>query len=315
MAPCLLVSMVMNSAYRNGHVSVILAATTMAVTIAVFTLVLASTASAGDGTSLSRTLPLVRTDGTFVGNSQTKSLPKGTVTLTIKNGKQSFAVDAYNLPGPYDNGLAVFWGDAPQITNAALQYVSVLSQVGSNNHWRLRFESQGAAPEQLNVADLTDLVGMTVFVATETNNAVLRANVTDLLPNPSVLSYRRRVPMYLPDVPLSLNAKGTIHVRYNARTGASVVEVRTRNLNAENRYLQNNALSNCVARGQIAINGRARWKSDTGRGDELFTVDADNGIYASDIGYTTVWDEIGDPEIVRDCFGGVHLWGIIPGPK
>src|SRR5689334_14509378 len=74
---------------------------------------------------LSRTLPLVRTDGTSVGLSQGVALPRGTVSLSMKDGKQTFMVDAYNLDGPFTKGLAVYLGTAPQITNGILQYVDV----------------------------------------------------------------------------------------------------------------------------------------------------------------------------------------------
>jgi hypothetical protein len=272
---------------------------------------------AGSSSGLSRTLPLVRTDGTFVGTSQGARLPKGTVTLAIKGATQSFTIDAYNLAGPYDKGLVVFLGDSPQITNAALWYVDMLSRTGTNNHWRLVLESASGAPPQLGVTNLTDLVGLTVFVATETNQAILRAIVTDLVPNPSLLSYRRRVPLILPNQPLSQKAKGSILVSYNGRTGASIVDITARNLNANNRYIENGTLSNCVANGILAVGGKAHWKSDTGRGDELFSHDlGTNGVeYASDLGVTTVLDEIGDGIIIRDCFGGLHLQGTIPGPK
>ena len=131
---------------------------------------------AADG-DLSRVLPLLRTDGSSVGTSAGKLLPKGRVSLTIKDGKQSFAMEADNLAGPYDKGLSVFWGDSPDIsdTNAVLHYVAVMSQVNSSNQWRLAFDSSPWAPAQLGITNLTDLVGKTIFVASETNQAVLRA--------------------------------------------------------------------------------------------------------------------------------------------
>ena len=315
MASYLLIYTGMDSVNKNGHVSVILAAATMAIVIVVFTVLVASTAFAGGDSGLSRTLPLLRLDGTTVGTSPGAALPKGTVKLAIKDGKQSFTIDAYNLAGPYDKGLVVFLGDAPQITNAVLQYVDVLSQVGTNNHWHLAFESAPAAPAQLGVTNLTDLVGSTVFVASETNNAILRAVVIDLVPDPAKLSYRRRVPLMLPDVPLSLKARGSIFVKYDGRTGASIIDIRARGLNANNRYIENGVSSNCVATGVLAVNGAARWGSNTGLGDELVSVDPDHGIYGSDVGITTALDEIGQGVVISDCFDGTHLWGIVPGPK
>jgi hypothetical protein len=261
-------------------------------------------------------LPLIRTDGTSVGQSQGAKLPKGTVKLAIKGGTQSFTIDADNLAGPYAKGLFVFIGDAPQITNATLLYVDVLSRTGTNNHWHLALESFSGAPAQLGVTNLTDLVGLMVFVASETNKAILRANVTDLVPNPAQLSYRRRVPLLLPGMPLSQKAKGSILVSYNGRTGGSVCDVIARGLNVNNRYLENNSVSNCVAEGFLAVKGQAHWKSDTARGDELFYVQTANGVVpGSDIWLTTIMDYIGAPIVIQDCLGGVHLTGEIPSPK
>ena len=275
----------------------------------------AASCLAGGAPGLSRTLPLVRTDGTTVGASGDAALPKGTVKLAIKGSAQSFVVDVFNASGPFANGLFLFLGDTPQMTNSTLLYVDNLSRTGTNNHWRLDLESASGAPPLLGVTNLTDLVGMTVFVAAETNQALLRALVTDLVPDPAKLSYRRRVPMALPNPPLSQKAKGWILARYNGKTGASIVDITCRGLNANNRYQENGSISNCVSEGVLAVKGRARWKSDTGKGDELFSVDLGNGTeYATDYGFTTVLDETNAPVIIRDCLDALHLSGTVPGP-
>ena len=270
---------------------------------------------AGSAPGFSRTVPLVRPDGTMVGTTGAK-LAKGTVTLSIVGASQRFTVDAYNLASSYDKGLAVFVGDSPQMTNStALQYVDLMAH-STNGHWHLSLESfSGTAPAQLGVPHLTNLVGLTIFVATETNAPILRADVLGLVADPARLSYKMRAPLNLPGMPLSLKAKGWILIQYNGKTGASVIDIKARGLNADNRYEENGSISNCLSQGMQAIGGRAHWRNDTGRGDELSTYETSNGVvYASDVWMTTAMDMAGQGVVIRDCYDGLHLWGIVPGP-
>jgi hypothetical protein len=309
----------MNSAYRSGYVSVILAAITSVITAFIFVgVLLCTTAARGATPGLSRTLPLVRLDGTTVGHDKVSGpLPYGRVKLEIRGSTQRVGIEAFKLTGSFDKGLAVYIGDAPDITNAVLQYVGVLSNAGTNGHWRLRMESKNnqAPPQFVGFDSLTDLVGFTFFVATDQSNAVLRANVSELVPNPAQLSYRTRVAMDVVDPTLSANSSGYVLAKYNGRTGGSVVVVGANGLNKSNRYVAGLPTGGipvsdeeCTEYGKMADNGVAIYPYDSGKGDEL-------PYGGSDANISTVLDLVGDPVSVMDCFGGEHLSGVIPGPK
>ena len=283
--------------------------------IGIFAILVASAVSAAEGPKLSRTLPLVRADGTIVAESPDKNLPKGTVKLEIKGSTQRVTIDAYNLFATYDPGLAVYLGDAPQITNSVLQYVGVLSKGGTNGHWRLRMESSnGQAPPQfVGFDDLTQLEGLTFFIVTGPNDVLLRANVTTLVPNPAKLSFRGRSRLEHGDPSLSPKAGGYILAKYNGRTGASVLTVRGTRLNKGNRYVagvpREEPISEeeCDIFGYLANKGVAIYSYDSGKGDEL-------PFGGSDTGVITAYDLVGIPLVIQDCFGGAHLFGTIPGP-
>ena len=260
-------------------------------------------------TNLSQIMPLVRP---VAGKPSDGTLPKGTLKLTIKKQTQSFVVEAYNLADSYPNGLAVYLGTAPQITNGVLHYVDVMD-FRTNGYWRLAFTSSPQAPPQLGVTNLTDLVGMTIFVASDTNKALLRAFIVDLVPHPEQFSFRRRVALTQPPLRLSLKASGSTLVSYNGRTGASYIETRAIRLNAGNNYTSGGSVSNCMQNGYPARNGTVVWRINTGLGDDFPLVKLDGEtVLGTDVGATTVYDLVGLRVDIRDCYNGVHLLGAIP---
>ena len=305
----------MNSIRKKSHVAVGMATAMMAIVIPAFTLIIAATTSAAGVPGLSRTLPLVRMDGTTVGESGVKNLPRGTVKLKMKGNTQRVTIDAYNMSDSFDPGLAAYIGDSPQITNATMQYVGVLSRVSSNGHWRLKMESSNnqAPPQFVGFNDLTQLEGWTFFIVAGQGNALLRANVTTLVPKPSAMSYRGRVRLAIVDPTLSPKGRGYILVKYNGRTGGSVVTLRAAGLNKGNRYVAGAPTGEpitpeeCNEFGFMAEQGKTAYGYDTRRGDEL-------PFGGSETGITTALDLAGIPLVVQDCFGGVHLFGTIPGP-
>lgn len=267
---------------------------------------------------LSRAMQLLRVDGSLSGEHPGEALPRGIVKLEINGNAQKFSVDAYNLTGSYADGLAVYIGNATQISNSVLRYVSVLSQEGTNGHWRLAFSANNnAAPPQLGVPSLTDLVGSTVFISASTNTALLRAKIIELVPDPAKLSYQQRVPMYLTNPPLSLNAKGFLRVKYNGKTGASLIEIRAKGLNAGNRYVAGAVSATdtnaCAEHAYFADKGVATFRQDTGKGDELPGLQSGTGL-GTDDGILTVIDLSGAVYPISDCFGGEHLIGAVPFP-
>jgi hypothetical protein len=275
---------------------------TMTAVLAVLAGVTSSFAQAP--TKLSRTLPLVRTDGTTVGENPGKTLPKGTVKLEIKGATQRFAVDAKNMDTSYPpGGLALYIQ-----TGSDVRYISVMDQSGTNGHWKVDYKAtNNQAPPQLGVSNLTDLVGSTVLVGTDTTNAVLSAKILDLLPNPAVLNYQERVPFNRPPIPLSLDATGYIRVKYNGRTGNSYLDAKAKKLNAGNAYVAGEASAilastNICESASTTTNGVIRWRHDTSKGDPL-PGDED-----------TIMEMSGQIIWVSDCFGGIHLESSIPFP-
>jgi hypothetical protein len=255
-------------------------------------------------TKLSRVLPLVRTDGTTVGENPGQILPKGTVKLEINGANQRFIVDAKNMDTSYPpGGLAVYIQSGSDI-----RYVSVLDQSGTNGHWKVDFKAtDNQAPPQTGVTTLTDLVGSTVLVGPDSTNAVLSAVVLPLLPNSNVLNYQEKVPFNLPPTPLSLKANGYISVKYNGRTGVSVLDAKAKMLNAGNAYAAGEAgailaSTNVCESASITTNGVIRWRHDTGKGDALPSDE------------NTIMDMSGQNIWVVDCFGGIHLESVIPFP-
>jgi hypothetical protein len=258
----------------------------------------------------SRILALVRVDGTTVGSSMNAALPKGTVELEINGAMQRFRVNAKNMASTYTDGLAVYIGPGTDITNGTPHYVSVMAY-GTNGTWSLEYTAHNyAAPPQLGVDSLQQLVGETVFVASGGTNVILRAVVLPLVENPAQFSYHARSPLYLPDVPLSPNARGWIRVKYNGKTGASLIEVKARKLNRGNSYIAGGPTfvtdSNACAEATLAETSSLVWRHDTGKGDDL-----PNG--TNDF-ITTIMELRGAEVDVDDCFGGEHLWGNVPYP-
>ena len=193
-------------------------------------------------------------------------------------------------------------------TESSLQYISVMSRIGTNGHWKLDFKAtNNQAPSQLGVASLTELVGSTILVGSDPTNAILTAKVLDLLPKPSVLSYQKRVPFNLPLIPLSLKAHGYLRVKYNGRTGASLLDAKAMNLNRANSYVAGESSvlitsTNACAGADFTESGTLRWRHDTSKGDALPS------------GEDTIMQMSGEHILINDCFEGTHLETTIPNP-
>jgi hypothetical protein len=305
----------MNSVYRTGHSSVLLAAITSTITAAIFVCVLLCAASArggvpGDGSIVKALVrPGSSNDVSSAGNSVVSA--SGTVLVEKKGNTQSFIVKAKNIPIPAD-GLGVFLGDSPTATNGVV-FVNVLSVSGSNNTWNLVLENKdGGAPPFLGVTDVNQLVGKFVFVADIATNVSLSTMITPLVPKPSALSYQNRSNLVRSDPSPSPKASGSIRVKYRGQNGASVLKVSGRGLAAGNTYCVIYTASDTpesieCSGGDNLTQGRGSVEHDTGKGADL--------PFGIDYGVTTVADLAGLNVFVVDAFGAVHLSGTIPGPK
>jgi hypothetical protein len=305
----------MNSAYRTGHISVILAAITSAITAAVFVSVLLCAASArggvpGDGSIVKA---LVSPGGSNDVGSASNSVAaaSGTVLVEKKGSTQRFVVKAKNIPIPAD-GLGLFLGNSPVVTNGAV-FVNVLSVTGSNNTWNLDLENKaGGPPPFLGVSDVNELAGQFVFLADIATNVFLETMITPLVPKPAALSYANRANLLCPVPAPSTKATGYIRVKYNGRNGASILKISGHGFAAGNSYCviytaADTPESTDCSGGDNLTNGRGSVEHNTGKGDDL--------PFGVDYGVTTVADLAGLNVFVVDAFGLVHLSGVIPGPK
>jgi len=278
------------------------------------------------GSDLARVLPLIRADGMSSAQSSEK-LARGTVKLDIKGTAQEVTIDVYSLPPSQyaASGLAVYLSNGLDLTNSTVAFVGVMDADGTNGHWRVTFANRNGAPPQLGDIDsLTELEGLYVLVGDSPATPVLAALITPLVPNLSSLKYSRRATLLQPAIPLSPKARAKIRVRYNPKTGGSILDLKATGLNAGNRYLawsvdpedyvpgekiktylEDGVIPSCADSGFLAVKGKARYLHNTGLGDDL-----PHGGLAAEI--TTAGDLSGTYVEIVDCFGGLHLYGLIP---
>jgi hypothetical protein len=302
----------MKSICSGRQVSMLLSSATAAAAMAIFVLALPSVAFAQGGfPDGSVVKALVRTDGTSVSDDphNAGSAMCGTLLVEKKGNTQRFVLRAKNIPLPAA-GLGVFLANSPSATNGAV-FVNVLSVGGTNSQWQLVLEGKDGPPPFLGVQDVNELAGLFVFVADETTNVYLRTMITPLVPKLSASSYRKRVKLTRPDPAPSAKATGVVRVKFDAKKGASRLEVRGRKLAAGNSYcviytpLAAPSDLSCDG-GENLTQGKGFIRDDTGKGDDL--------PYGVDYGVTTVADLAGLNVYIFDSFGVVHLMGTIPGP-
>jgi len=305
----------MNSTYRSGQATVARTVINSTVTTLVLggLLLCVATAHAGGGKGRSIVKALVRPGSTneVASSSNVVALASGTVKVEEKGGTQRFIVEASNVPVA-DKGLGVFIGNNIDATNGAV-FVNALAVKGEKSTWSVELEnSNGGPPPFLGVDNLDELVGKYVFVADTTTNVVLLTRITPLVPKLSATSYRTKVKLNNANPAPSPKAKGLIRVKYDGKTGASLLEVTSRNLAAGNAYCvvytsaDNPSGVDCTG-GDSLVDGRGTIKRDTGKGTDLpFGIEDD---------VTTVKDLAGLNVFIIDAFGAVHQFGQIPGGK
>ena len=279
---------------------------------AIFAFILASVASAQGFADGSIVKAFVRPGGSNDVESTSNTVAGATGTLLVeKQGDtQRFVVQAKKIPLPAE-GLAVFLGSSPAATNGAF-FVNVLSGAGTNNQWNLVLEAKNGPPPFLGVDDVNELPGMFVFIVDQSTNVFLSTMITPLVPKPGKLSYHARSKLTPPNPAPSPKATGVIRVKYNGNKGASVLEIRGRNLAAGNSYcviytaLPEPTDLSCDG-GDNLTHGKGSVQHDTGKGEDL--------PFGVDYGVTTVADLAGLNVFVIDAFGAIHLTGTIPGPS
>ena len=247
------------------------------------------------------------------GSSGSNSVagPHGTLLVEKHGKRQQFAVRIKNVGQPAD-GLGVFLGDTPSISDGAV-FVNVLAADGATNgSWNLILKNNtgSAVPFLGGVLDLNELVGKFVFVADLAKNVSLSALITPLVTRPASLSYSKLVRLTAPRPAPSPHGSGLIRTRYNGANGGSLLEVRIRHLAAGNTYCcvftwssGPPATLDCTG-GNDNFQGQGVVRFDTSKG-----VDLPGGITT---GVTTIDDLAGMNIFIVDPFGTVHLQGTIP---
>jgi hypothetical protein len=240
--------------------------------------------------------------------------------------------------------FGVFVGNTPAPdTNSLIQSVAPLDRTNEKTgSWMRKFTSvNGSAPlefpvesldllsggiiligraeDQLLVEGVTNvvngvtnvIVGIPLF-SSETNfvGTVLWAPIPPLVKNPSDFSFTGKGKLQIPtNPPASPKAKGTINVRFNGKTGQSVIDIRTSHLlrgQTYNVYIgdsTNQPPNILVPAGELTPNkggSQHRFIRDTAFGDPL-PQQARN-----------ITDLSGRQLDIRDNFGNRHLTITIP---
>jgi hypothetical protein len=236
------------------------------------------------------------------------------VRLVSSAKGQQFSVDVFDLDQTLVKaGLGVFISEQPYDTNS-FYLANVLDGPGTNAHWNIDLKNPNVAPPQLQVTDLNDLVGHYLQIADVDTNIFLRTVIPPLVAKKSNQKFQRHIRMSLGANAPSPYAGGTAKFKLDTARGISVIEVRARNLNSGNSYCQwvsgstNVVTKACPDSGAFpVVNGTARYKVDTGAGQELYVEALLDGVVRL--------DQIqGNIVKICDSFGVVHLYCQIPGP-
>ena len=273
------------------------------------------------------------------GSSDAVAGACGTVVLGRHDAKQSFEVGVHNLAG---SGYGVFRGDTFS-TNFPVFLIAAMDQNDpTNNSWSLKFTSISGAPPQLGVADVTNLVGKIIYIATlgatnitgvgtnlvgcttnivggvtnlvgcTTNivdavtniivGAVLWAPVPPLVANPGKESFNKKAVLVSPPGGPSPRSRGKIETRYSGTRGQSVLEIRAMLLPRGHPYAV------WMEDGLSYTNiGSLTLSGGSGR----FIRDTRKGLPLP-LEVPFVDDLSGRNILIRDEFGEVHLVGPIP---
>ncbi|MEI6083237.1 MAG: hypothetical protein WCS70_02935 [Verrucomicrobiota bacterium] len=266
--------------------------------------------------------------------------PRGTVTLQKQGAKQIFAVDVRNLIPSTGWGV---WLD-PNPTFQQGDVLSLLCQldrvVSTGNTYRTKLEAWNTAPQFLtvSVSDLNDLTNQAIcigapLVAGATNttiDCILWAPISELLPDPNQVSFKKRAKLTLPVPPVitgqlwtpALKARGKISLQQSGTTGQSSIQVDAKNLLGGHTYsvwmtlttvldpeypacITNSAASCLVKLDELTpdVSGKGGWYiRDTAAGDSL----PEQVRYASDLANRLL--------MIKDEADLIYLQGVIPGP-
>ena len=237
----------------------------------------------------------------------------GTVTITQAANLQQFSLTVRNIvpavPNTPPGGLALFLSQSPGDTNN-FYLVNVLDAAGTNGAWRLELTGTSAAPPQLGVTDVTNLVGRLVEIADAATNVYLETIIPPFAPVPAKLSYNRRVNLVRPSPAPSPKAEGQIIVKLNGTRGGSSLRVRAKRLRAGDGYcaflvsFPGQDTGGCMSQTN-SINGTVKFGGDTTHGGQLFLGALSNGVVRVDQLSGLIVE-------IQDSFGVTHLQGTIP---
>lgn len=92
--------------------------------------------------------------------------PFGTAVLEESGDDQIFSVTINDLTGVANGGTGNFgvYTSTANNTSTPVFLIEPLNLLGTNNTWVLKYKSVGAAPPQLDVADLQDLSGLYLII-------------------------------------------------------------------------------------------------------------------------------------------------------
>jgi hypothetical protein len=249
--------------------------------------------------------------------------PCGTAVLEEKGSNQIFSVTINNLSG-VQNGTAgsfgVFVGSA-NTTSSPIFLIGPLSLQGTNYTWTLKFEAMGAAPAQLGVSNMTDLVGQFLFIANPgytnvvngvTNEivySVLFTRIPAFTTKADAPRYHRKSLLTVPFVaPPNPAEEGWVKTIFNGVQGRSVFELSAFHLSGGGTYsifIEDPPSSSIMTNiGLLVISTNnvhtGSYNIDTRHGETL------------PLEAPTVRD-LSDRAIqIRDAFDEIHLEGTIP---
>lgn len=243
--------------------------------------------------------------------------PTATALLKKHGTKQIFSVTAQNLGG---GSFGVFFGAAND-TNTPVFLVAAMDRQGTNDTRVLKYSADGAAPPQLGFADVEDMVGLYLFIASpgRTNispsgvtnyivNAVLFAQIPPLTTKADATRFKLKSPLappaFAPPNPLT---KGYVKSSFIGTQGRSVLNIFASHLSGGGSYT-------------IMVEDPPASMNMTNIGNLVLSPDTRNGTFSRDtrkgetlpLQANTVQDLSGRAIEIRDAFDETHLEGVIP---
>jgi hypothetical protein len=254
----------------------------------------------------------------------------GTLDLSIRKDKQTFALRVRNLPG---DSMGLFVSDQIVAGTNMGFLISPLQRRGSNQ-WFASYMGTDGAPFPLPFEDLEDMAGLYLFIATPagvtnisdcvTNIVDDTTNITDCVTNvfydaflftqvpvltekPSLFNLKASESLERAEDSPAPGASGIVQVKFDAKKGRSFFCVRGDRLLAGQVYSlwMSDAPGGEVAAnvGEMTAMGRTTrvFKRDTLRGEMLPQLAG------------TVTNLAGFHFEIRDEFGFLYLEGVVPG--